>query len=71
MQYSHLTCVQIIFNDIETVSPPTGVAQWVGHCPKNQKVTSWTPGQGTCLVCRPGARLEACERQPIDISLSH
>ena len=31
-----------------------GAAQWVGHCPANQKVTGSIPGQGTCLGCGPG-----------------
>ena len=32
----------------------TGVAQWVGHRPTNQKVTSSIPGQGACLGSWPG-----------------
>ena len=32
----------------------TGVAEWVGHCPANQKVDSLIPGQSTYLGCRPG-----------------
>ena len=27
------------------------------------------PSQDTCLGCRPGPQLGACERQPINISL--
>ena len=34
-----------------------GVAQWVGSHPANQKVTSWIPGEGTCLGCWPGPQL--------------
>ena len=29
------------------------------------------PSQGTCLGCRPGPWLHACERQPINVSLTH
>ena len=47
------------------------VAQWVVHHSKNLKVTGWIPSQDTCLGCRPGPWLEVCERQPINISLSH
>ena len=47
----------------------TGVAQWVGHPPADQKVASSVPGQGTHLGCRPDPGLEACKRQPIDVSL--
>ena len=49
----------------------TGVAQWVGHCPANQKVASSITSQGTCLSSRPGPWLEACKRQPINVSLAH
>ena len=31
-----------------------GVAQWIEHGPKNQRVTGLIPSQGTCLGCRPG-----------------
>ena len=48
-----------------------GVAQWDGHHPANQKVTGSIPSQGTCLGCRPGPQLGACERQLIDVSLVH
>ena len=47
----------------------TGVAQWVGHHPTNQKVTSLIPTEDTCLGCGPGPQLGACERQLIDVSL--
>ena len=49
----------------------TGVAQWVGRWPANQKVTSSIPTQGTCLGCGPGPWLGECERQPISVSLTH
>ena len=29
------------------------------------------PSQDTCLGCRPGPQLGTCEREPIDISLTH
>ena len=48
------------------------VTQYVEHWPLKWRVTGSIPGQGTCLGCRPGfwARWGACERQPIDISLT-
>ena len=49
----------------------TGMAQWSGHHSTNQKVAGLIPGQGTCLGCRPGLWLGACERQLIDVSLTH
>ena len=49
----------------------SGVAQWITeHQPGNQKVTSSIPAQGTCLSFRRGPQLGACERQPIDVSLT-
>ena len=42
----------------------------VGHHPANREVTSSIPGQGTCLGCRPGPWLGACEKQPMDVSLA-
>ena len=47
------------------------VAQWIEHRPVNQKVASSIPSQGTYLGCGPGLQLGACERQPIDVSLTH
>ena len=41
-----------------------GVAQWFECWPAKQEVASLIPRQGTCLGCRPGPQLEACERQP-------
>ena len=49
----------------------TGVAQCVGRCATNGKVTGLVPCQGLCLGCRPGPQLRACKRQPIDVSLAH
>ena len=48
-----------------------GVAQWIECWPLNQKVTSSIPTEGTCLGCRPGPHLGACDRQPVDVSLAH
>ena len=46
------------------------VAQWVEHWRVNWKVIGSIPSQGTCLGCRPGPHLGACERQWTDVSLS-
>ena len=47
-----------------------GVAQCIECLPVNQRVTALIPSQGTCLGCRPGPWLGACERQPhTDVSL--
>ena len=47
-----------------------GVAQWIDCGPANQRVTGSIPSQGTCLGCRPGLQMGACERQPhMDVSL--
>ena len=46
-----------------------GVDQWIECWTAKQKVASSVPSQGTCLGCGPGPQLEACERQPIDVSL--
>ena len=48
-----------------------GVTQWIECQPANRKVTGSIPSQGTCLGCRPGPQLGACERQPTDVSLTH
>ena len=48
-----------------------GIAQWTECQPANGKVVSSNPSQGTCLGCRPGPWLGACERQPIDVSLTY
>ena len=47
------------------------VAQWIESQPTNWKVTSSTPSQGTCMGCRPGPQLVTCNRQPIDVFLTH
>ena len=49
----------------------TGVAQWAGHHPVNQQVMGLILSQGTCLGCRPGTGQGACERQMINVSLTH
>ena len=41
----------------ERVPALTAVAQLVGHCPENRKVTSLIPSQGTCLGCGFGPQL--------------
>ena len=46
-----------------------GVAQWIECGPGNRKVAGLIPSQGTHLGCGPGPQLEACKRQPVDISL--
>ena len=48
-----------------------GVAQWIECQPENQRVNSSIPRQGTCLGFRPDPWLGGCERQPINVSLTH
>ena len=48
---------------------PDCVAQCVGRCPPNWKVTGAIPSEGTCLGQAPVE--EVYERQPIDVSVSH
>ena len=48
-----------------------GVVQWIGHQPANQRVASSIPSQGMCLGCGPGPWLRVCERQSVDVSLTH
>ena len=48
-----------------------GVAQWTECQPANLKVGGSIPGQGTCLGCEPGPHLEGCERQWIDVCITH
>ena len=64
--YSSLWALQVE----EPPPPPAGVAQWVEHGPANQRVSSSIPSQGTCLGCGPGPWLRACERQPVNVSLT-
>ena len=72
------------FGDIAWVSPTvrcgeqvhlnlalTGVVQWAGHCPINEKVSGSISGQGIGLGCGPGPQSGACERQLSDVSLAH
>ena len=51
------------------------VARWIECQPANGKVAGLIPSQGTCLGCKPGPQLGACERQWIvrgdRLSLSH
>ena len=47
------------------------MAQWIECQPAKWKAAGSIPHQGTCLGCGPGPRLGVCERQPIDVSLSH
>ena len=49
----------------------TGVAQWVGHCPTKRKVAGPSPGQGTCLACRPGPWLGRMQEETNRFFLSH
>ena len=36
-----------------------------------QKLTGSIPSQGTCLGCRPGPHLGACQRHLINVSFTH
>ena len=47
------------------------VAQWIECWPVNQEVTGLIPGQGTCLGFRPGPQLGVCERESVNVSLTH
>ena len=47
----------------------TGVAEWIGRWPANQKVAGLIPGQDACLDCGSGPGLRECERQPLNVSL--
>ena len=53
------------------ISALAGVAQWIEYQPENQSVAGSIPSQGTCLGCGPGPLLEACEKQLVDVSLTH
>ena len=48
-----------------------GVTQWIECRPANHRVAGLIPSQSTCLGCRPGPWLGVCERQPVDVSLTH
>ena len=48
-----------------------GVAQWIDHQPENQRLAGSIPSQGTCLGCGPDSLLGACEKQLVDVSLTH
>ena len=54
---------------IKTVFAVAGVAQWIEHQLANRKVAGSVPNQGTYLGFGSGPQLEACKRQPIDVSL--
>ena len=61
-----------IENPLKGILILAGVAQWTEYQPANHSTASSIPSQGTCLGCRPGPQLGACERQLIDdISLAH
>ena len=45
------------------------MAQWTERRPGNQRVAGLIPSQGTGLGCGPGSQLEACDRQPVVLSL--
>ena len=47
------------------------MAQWIAHQPATWNAAGSISDQGTCLGCEPGFQLGVCERQPINISLSH
>ena len=55
------------------MTPPAlaGVAQWIEHWPVNQRVMGSIPGQGTYLGYGLGPWLGVCERQLMDVSLTH
>ena len=53
-----------------TYSVLAGAVQWIECGPANQKVTSLSTDQGTCLGYGPDPHLGMCERQPIGVSLS-
>ena len=55
----------------EWVETLTSVAQLVGHCPANRKVSGSNPGQGTCWVAGSVPKWGVFERQLTDISLSY
>ena len=72
MRYGKRGCLSSysISRVYKILSHLTGVAQWIECWPANQSITGWIPSQGTRLGCGPGPQLGACERQPIDVSLT-
>ena len=48
-----------------------GVAQWIEGQLATQKVSGPIPSQGTCLGYGPRPQWGVCERQPIDVSITH
>ena len=46
----------------------TGVGQWAGHHPANQRGASSISTQGTCLGCKSSPRFRACKSQLISVS---
>ena len=55
----------------ETGGALAGVAWWIVCWPEGQGVAGLIPSQGTHLGYGPVPQLGACERQLIDVSLSH
>ena len=47
------------------------MAQWIECQPANQRVAGSIPSQGTCPGCGSGPRLGECERQLVEVSLTH
>ena len=47
------------------------IAQLIGHHPAKQKVTGSIPSQDICLGCGLVPDLGMCERQQINVSLTH
>ena len=47
------------------------MVQWIECWPANQKVTSLTPSQDTCLGCGPDLWLGVWKRQLVYVSLTH
>ena len=47
------------------------VAQWIEWWPAKRKVAGSIPSQGTRLGCSPSPQLGACEKQLLDVSLTH
>ena len=71
LQASHFIHLVLQEKIIEHLVTLAGVAHWIELRPANWNITGLIPVLGTCLGCGPGPQLEACKRQPIDISLTH